>query len=80
VVQHPYPKLAYKVFGPYLIVEKVVSVAYKLQLPTGSLVHPVFHVSQLKAFTLDFTPVHAQLPDIPTIDVLEVHPESILDK
>jgi hypothetical protein len=43
-------------------------------------VHPVFHVSQLKSFTADYSPVHSQLPDTPTLDVLNVTHERILDR
>lgn len=62
VANRPYPKLAYKFYGPYQILERVGKVAYRLQLPDHAEIHPVFHVSQLKPFTSDHTPVFDHLP------------------
>ena len=80
VTNRPFPKLSYKFFGPYTVLEKIGAVAYRLQLPDDSSIHPVFHISQLKAFHPDYTPVYTTLPTLTDLEATEALPEKILER
>nr|GFC91760.1 retrotransposable element Tf2 [Tanacetum cinerariifolium] len=53
-------KLAAKFYGPFSITAKIGQVAYTLQLPPNSAIHPTFHVALLK-------PHHGPLPPSTTL-------------
>ena len=72
-------KLASRFFGPYPILQKVGNVAYKLQLPEGVHIHPVFHVLLLKKYMVDATVTHTDLPPVSDKGEVVLEPETILD-
>jgi hypothetical protein len=80
VANRPFPKLAYKYYGPYTVTAKVGSAAYKLDLPADSKIHNVFHVSQLKPFLADYSPVYSELPVSTDIEVAAATPEVVLQR
>jgi hypothetical protein len=75
-------KLAPRYIGPFPILEKCGTVAYKLDLPPSLIgVHDIFHVSQLKKCLKAHMDV--VLPEVAPLEVdlsYHEHPTKILDQ
>ena len=50
-------KLSLKYYGSYKVLQKIGTMAHKLELPAASRLHPFFHVSRLKKVIGDKLPV-----------------------
>lgn len=72
-------KLSPRYYGPFLILECIGKVAYKLELPPQCRIHPIFHVSNLKLRIGDGTPFTTSLPEFDDQGDLLWHPEKVLD-
>ena len=69
-------KLAPYYYGPFQVIQNLGEVSNKLNLPTSSLIHPVFHVSNLKAKLGNQV---VPRPTLPTVNAdLVITPEPVL--
>jgi hypothetical protein len=70
-------KLSPKYYGPYKVLHKIGTMAYKLEFPASSQVHPVFHVSCLKKVIGDKIPVQTIFPELDKKGKIILEPEAI---
>ena len=57
-------KLSPKYYGPYKVLQNIGTMAYKLELPTASRLHTIFHVSCLNKVIGDNLPIQTILPEL----------------
>ena len=72
-------KLSPKYYGPYKVLQKIGTMAYKLELPASSRVHPVFHVSCLKKAIGDKLPVQTIFPKADEEGKIILEPEVVTE-
>src|SRR5438045_1349771 len=79
--QRPSRKLDCRRLGPYSILERIGTQAYRLQLPPSLKVHPVFHVSLLDRYVESEIPGRIQSlpPPVVVEDQLAYEVEEVLD-
>nr|GEW82356.1 hypothetical protein [Tanacetum cinerariifolium] len=73
-------KLSPWFFRPYRVVDKVGPVAYRVELPFGSLIHDVFHVSLLRRCVGSTTEPSQATNDALVLPSSPLQPECILDE
>lgn len=77
--RHVPHKLSPRFYGPFRVQDRVRSLAYKLDLPSGAAIHNVFHASQLKLWP-NPSSVSSSLPQYLSDVGKTKEPEVILEK
>jgi hypothetical protein len=74
-------KLDWKCLGPFTIIERIGTQAYRLDIPRSMKIHPVFHVVLLEPYKQSDIPGRTQEPPPPVIieNEIEYEVEEILD-
>ena len=72
-------KLSPKYYGPYKVLQKIGTMAYKLELPASSRVHLVFHVSCLKNVIGENISVQTILPELDEEGKIILEPEAVTE-
>ncbi|MCI18347.1 hypothetical protein A2U01_0039501, partial [Trifolium medium] len=78
VTGRPPPKLARHFMGPFRILRRIGEVAYELDLPPGSRIHPLFHISKLKPFFGSTPSSQIALPPAITSTAVTLEPVDII--
>ena len=73
-------RLSPRFAGPFKILKRVGSLAYKLELSSHVRVHPVFHVSLLKKYVANVNHVLQDNSKVKDDGTLKVEPDVILDR
>ena len=72
-------KLSPKYYVPYKVLQKIGTMAYKLELSASSRVHPIFHVSCLNKFIGYKILVQTLFPELDEEGKIILEPEAITD-
>jgi len=72
-------KLSRKYYGRYKVLQKIGTMAYKLELPASSQVHPIFHVSCLHKVICDKLPVQSILPKLDEEGKITLEPKLVTE-
>ena len=72
-------KLSWKYYGIYKVLQNIGTIAYKLEFPASSRVHPIFHVSCLKKVIGDKLPVQKIFPKLDEEGEIILEPEATME-